>query len=32
MTPPTDGCDPDDAWDADEHEQWLIENVPPHHF
>ncbi|WP_293038634.1 hypothetical protein [Mycobacterium sp.] len=23
----TDGLDPD----ADEHEQWLRENVPPHH-
>lgn len=32
MTPPDDQPDPEDSRDAGEHEQWLVENVPPHHF
>jgi hypothetical protein len=24
--------DPDTAYAADEHEQWLRENLPPHHI
>lgn len=27
-----DEADIDDARDADAHEQWLIDNTPPHHF
>lgn len=31
MTEPDDEFDPDEVRDADEHEQWLVENRPPHH-
>lgn len=32
MTLSADGPDCDDPDEYDEHEQWLVDNVPPHHF
>lgn len=32
MSSPTVDPDRDDTRDVDEHERWLIENAPPHHF
>ncbi len=31
MTEFADRSDPADAGDTDEHDEWLRENVPPHH-
>lgn len=31
MTRPVDERDSDDVSDAEEHDQWLVENQPPHH-
>jgi hypothetical protein len=32
MTQPADEADLDDARAAAAHEQWLIDNAPPHHL
>jgi hypothetical protein len=32
MTDAFDERDSEDVREADEHEQWLTENVPPHHM